>query len=161
MTMRHLKIILVVLVALFGLNAGLSNASHPSHGIQATGYVLSLEGTWQAPGTMWRAMNSGAAHVAGFAGIVAAELLMGLLCAFGAWRLWQARRAPADGFNAAKTAALWGCGVGFLLMFGGFLVVGGGYFTMWQSELGRASLDLAFQYAGTFGIVLLFLNMPD
>lgn len=54
-----------------------------------------------------------------------------------------------------------GLGVGLILMIGGFMVVAGGYFMMWQSPNGQSSLQLAFQHTGAIGIILIYLNMSD
>lgn len=48
-----------------------------------------------------------------------------------------------------------------VLWFGGFVVLGGALFQMWQTQVGLGSFDGAFTYAATSGLVLLFLNQPD
>jgi predicted small integral membrane protein len=42
-----------------------------------------------------------------------------------------------------------------------FMAIGGAYFQMWQTELGINSLEGAFMYAMSSGLVLLFVHMPE
>jgi predicted small integral membrane protein len=47
-----------------------------------------------------------------------------------------------------------------LLWFGGFLVVGGEWFQMWQSKTWNGQ-EAAFRFVACIGLVLIFLNQPD
>jgi predicted small integral membrane protein len=93
--------------------------------------------------------------------IIALEFAAGLLAGKGALDLWNARQAPADEFNKAKTFAILGCGMALVIWFGLFTAVGGAYFQMWQTDLGATALQGAFQIAVLNGIVLLFVNSND
>ena len=92
--------------------------------------------------------------------IIGAELAAGMLAMKGAWDLWSSRAAQASVFNQAKKYALLGCGIGAIVWFGFFGVLGGAYFQMWQTELGTMSLDGAFQYFVSCILILIFVNMP-
>jgi predicted small integral membrane protein len=48
-----------------------------------------------------------------------------------------------------------------VVWFGGFIVVGGVLFQMWQTQIGAGSLKDAFVFAASGGLVLLFVNSPD
>ena len=54
-----------------------------------------------------------------------------------------------------------GCGTALVVWFGLFTAIGGAYFQMWQTELGNAALQGAFQFTASIGIVALFVNMAD
>ena len=69
-------------------------------------------------------------------------------------------RAPATRFNAAKTYVVLGVGFGFLLWFGGFMVIGGEWFAMWQSRTWNGQQP-AFRFYATLMLVLIFVNQPD
>ena len=73
----------------------------------------------------------------GYALIIAADGLAGLLFLAGAVRLIQARNAPGEVFNAAKALVVAAATVAFLVWFFGFMVVAGEWFAMWQSKTGN------------------------
>src|SRR5688572_30174114 len=58
-------------------------------------HVMSMDTTFPGNTLMYRAITSPAAFQLAFALIIAAEIVAGLLFLAGAWRLWQARLAPA------------------------------------------------------------------
>ena len=69
-------------------------------------------------------------------------------------------RGGAADFNGAKHFAVIGVTVAFLLWFGGFMVVGGEWFAMWQSKLWNGQ-EPAFRFYMTALAVLIFVNQPD
>jgi predicted small integral membrane protein len=69
-------------------------------------------------------------------------------------------RAPAGRFNAAKSAVVLGVGLGFLLWFTGFMVIGGEWFAMWQSKEWNG-VPSAFRFDVVLLLVLIFVMQPD
>lgn len=67
---------------------------------------------------------------------------------------------PARPFNTAKSLVMVGCGIGFLLWFTGFMVVGGEWFAMWQSKTWNGQ-TAAFHFYMTLLGVMIFVNQPD
>ena len=53
-----------------------------------------------------------------------------------------------------------GVGLGFLLWFTGFMVVGGEWFAMWQSKTWNG-VQPAFRFCAILMLVLIFVNQPD
>jgi predicted small integral membrane protein len=68
--------------------------------------------------------------------------------------------APGKTFNQSKTWAVVGLTVGFCLWFGGFMVIAGEYFSMWQSKVWNAQ-EAAFRIAAIILGVLIYLTLPD
>jgi len=66
--------------------------------------------------------------------IMASELVVGVLGFLGAFQMIQQRSGSTDAFN---------------------VIVGEGYFHMWQTEIGLGSVEGAFRY-GTICAVLMF-----
>jgi len=87
--------------------------------------------------------------------IMAGELAVGVLGFLGAIQMIKARSGSADSFNAAKSYAISGGALGIIVWYGFFVVIGEGYFHMWQTETGLASIEGAFRY-GTVCAVLMF-----
>ena len=97
---------------------------------------------------------------AAYALIIAGEGLCGLLLLLGALALWRVRKASGAAFDAAKSLAIVGATLGFLVWFLGFMVVGGEWFLMWQSSTWNGQ-DAAFRFYATLLGVLIFLNQSD
>ncbi|MGA8382068.1 MAG: DUF2165 domain-containing protein, partial [Stellaceae bacterium] len=69
-------------------------------------------------------------------------------------------RADAACFNRAKRLVHVGAGLGFLVWFFGFMVVGGEWFQMWQSHQWNGQQP-AFRFYMAVLAVLIFVNQPD
>ena len=54
-----------------------------------------------------------------------------------------------------------GAGTAMVVWFGGFVVIGGALFQMWQTRVGTGSFEGAFIYGATSALVLLFVYSPD
>jgi predicted small integral membrane protein len=121
---------------------------------------MSMDTVFPSSTLTWRAITSPGLHHAAYAVIIGFELLGGVLCVAGAWRLWQARLADAVHFNAAKDMAIAGLVSGFTLWFFGFMIVGGEWFQMWQSQTWNGQ-EAAFRFIGCIGLVLIFLALRD
>lgn len=161
MSIRILKVVLVVCVGAQALFYALQNVVNLDAAYGAVGYVLSMADhavyphhfsppiTW-AP-LVWLAL----------AAVIVGETLAGVLCGFGAWSMWRARRGSAGAFRRASETAVLGCGVAVVVWLGLFMAVGGAWFQMWQTEGGGNSLEGAFMYALSSAVVLLFVNQPE
>ena len=160
MTVRLAKILLVCLVGLFSLLVGADNIIDYGTNYAFVQHVMSMDTVFPNSSLTWRAITSPALHHASYAAIIAAELLTGVLCLLGAWRLWNARVYFASEFNAAKDLAVAGLVLGFALWFFGFMVVGGEWFQMWQSQTWNGQ-EAAFRFIGCICLVLVFLAQKD
>ena len=161
MAIRYLKITLVVIISLLCLVYASQNVANLDAAFQAFAYVTGMADHTVYPSTFGTAIQTPALVWAALAIVVFCEYAAGLLAAKGAWDLWAARKAPATQFNSAKTFALLGCGMGIVVWLGFFGVVAGAYFQMWQTEIGRGSLESAFQFFGSCAIVFLIVNTVD
>ncbi len=160
MTVRLSKATLTLFAGMFALLVGVDNIIDYGTNFAFVRHVLSMDTTFPGNALLWRAITSDWAHHAAYAGIIASELAVGFLCVAGAVRLFAARLMPATDFNASKQLAVGGLAVGFALYFFGFLVVGGEWFQMWQSQTWNGQ-EAAFRFAASFGLVLIFVNQED
>jgi predicted small integral membrane protein len=161
MLIRYLKVILVVFVGLTGLLFVAGNIANWNAGLESVGYVLSMEGHEIYSSHIFPPVTKSAFVTIAFLLILAGESLVGALSLKGAWDLWSSRKESADAFNASKTYAILGTGMAMVVWFGGFIVIGGVLFQMWQTKIGAGSFHDAFIFAVMGGLVLSFVNTPD
>jgi len=168
MTSRLCKIALVASAALFLFIVVLNNAIFDYASNYAfVEHVLAMDTLFSGESQAWRAFRDPTPddgswwfyHVF-YASIILWEAAAGVLCGLGAWKLWQARQAPAAAFAAAKHLAIAGLSLSMLQWFVAFITVGGEWFLMWQSSSWNGQ-DAAFRMFGCLGIMLIFLNQPD
>ena len=161
MAIRILKIVLVVFVGLQGWFYVAGNIANWDSGLGAVGYVLGMEGHEIYANHIFPPITSPVLVTIAFLIIISGEFLVGALSLTGAWHLWRARHGGADSFNSAKTFAILGAGMAMVVWFGGFVVIGGALFQMWQTQVGTGSFEGAFIYGATSALVLIFVNTPD
>ena len=129
--------------------------------MEAVAYVLGMEGHEVYATPIFPPITSSALVTIALLVIVSGEFLVGALALKGGWDLWRVRDGSSEEFNSAKTFAILGAGMALVVWFGGFVVIGGALFQMWQTQVGAGSFSGAFIYAATSGLVLLFVNTPD
>ncbi|GMR15269.1 MAG: hypothetical protein BMS9Abin30_0894 [Gammaproteobacteria bacterium] len=161
MAIRYFKIILVFFVGLQGLLWVAANSANWNTGLENIAYVLSMEGHEVYTANIFPPVTNPALVTIAFLLILTGEFLVGALSLKGAWDLWRVRNSSAEVFNASKTYSILGTGMAMLVWFGGFIVIGGALFQMWQTPMGAASFRDSFVFAATGGLVLLIVSNPD
>jgi len=158
---RLSKIALVTAAGLFCLLVGYNNIVDYGSNFMFVQHVLSMDTTFPDNAVRaGRAITDPQVHRAAYWLLIAAELTAGVLCIAGALRLLASLTAPAERFNAAKPLAVVGLTAGMLFWFFGFIVVGGEWFQMWQSQIWNGQ-EAAFRFIGSIGLILVFLSLED
>ena len=160
LTTRLVKVAMVASTAAFALLVTVNNLVDYGSNYAFVSHTLSMDTTFPGNALRNRAIDSPAIWTLAYWSIIAAEAAVALTLGLGAFRLFAARHAPAATFNAAKQFVVIGVGLGFLLWFGGFMVVGGEWFAMWQSKTWNGQ-QAAFRFYMTLLAVLIFVNQPD
>ncbi|MGE0237942.1 MAG: DUF2165 family protein [Parvibaculaceae bacterium] len=160
MTVRLSKIILCLCLAAFAFLVTFGNITDYGSNFAFVQHVLSMDTTFPGNKLMYRAITSEPLWHLGYWLIILGEGLTCLLFLVGAFHLWQARHATGAGFNQAKRFAIIGATMGFLVWFFGFMVVGGEWFAMWQSQTWNGQ-DAAFKFYVAILGVLIYVNQPD
>lgn len=160
MLLRDSKILVVLALAAFALLVAGNNVADYASNAEFVRQVLSMDTTFPGNRLMWRAITSPVVWGAAYWLIIATEALTGLCLLLGALRMLSRRRAPKACFEDAKAWAIAGATLGFLLWFFGFLVIGGEWFLMWQSELWNGQ-QAAFRIAMTMLGALIYLGLPE
>ena len=161
MTVRNFKIYFVAIISLLCLVYAIQNVVNLEACYQAFAYVLGGADHQAYSASAFPAIQSPALIWLALIIVVGLEFTAGFLSAKGAWDLWGARSASASEFNAAKTYALVGCGLGIVIWLGLFAVFGGALFIMWQTDLGRGSLQNANQFFAACAFIFIIVSMSD
>lgn len=154
-TMRIIKTLLVAGMALFLTLGAFGNITMSDGGYGAVATAASMEGTFQHPNAMWRAVTSPALIWIGFIGIVLTEIVAAVFLWIGAARMFTGR-ATANAFAAGKRTAQIGLGIAACLYFIGFLVIAQEWFLMWQNQQLNVLQD-AFRMFASAALISLWL----
>ena len=158
---RELKTIFVAIIALLCLAYATQNVVNLDAAYGSFAYVMSNTDHAVYGASFMPAITSPALLWVALVLVVGLEFLAGLLAAKGTFAMWGARNASADEFNQSKKHALLGCSLGIVIWLGFFGVFGGAFFQMWQTAVGAASLEGAFQFSTSCAIVFIIVSMTD
>lgn len=157
---RAAKIATVAAIALFASLVAFGNVTDYGTNFVFVQHVLSMNTIFPSSHIGYRAVTSPALHHLAYALIIAAEALTAVLCWIGVFALLGALRAEAVAFQRAKTFAVLGLTLGFLLWQVGFMSVGGEWFGMWQSAQWNG-VPGAFRFVMVILAVLIFVVLRD
>lgn len=160
MTARYAKIVLTLALAAFAFMVTFNNVIDYGSNFTFVRHVLSMDTTFPDNAAMHRAISTPALWHAAYWLIIFGEGLTTLLLSGGAWSLWRARNRDAAAFAQAKKWVVGGATLGFLVWFFGFMVVGGEWFLMWQSQIWNGQ-ESAFRFYMALLGVLIFVNQAD
>lgn len=158
MLVRLCKIVFVAVVALFFSVIAYGNITDYDSNWQFVQHVLSMDTIFPNSTLKWRAITDPNLQTAGYWGIIGWEALTALVLWIGVIRPLAALSGP--GFGRAKGIAAAGLTMGFLLFGLGFVVVGGEWFAMWQSETWNGQ-QKAFEFISMIGLALIVLLLPE
>jgi predicted small integral membrane protein len=157
---RAAKAATVAAIALFASLVTFGNVTDYNTNFAFVEHVLSMDTIFAFSTIKYRAITSPTLHHAAYDLIIAVEAVIAVLCWIGAAALVRRLRADAAAFNRAKTFAVLGLTLGFLLWQVGFMSIGGEWFGMWQSQQWNG-VPSAFRFVVTIIAVLIFVAMPD
>ncbi|CAN5736844.1 DUF2165 family protein [soil metagenome] len=157
---RLVKTGMVASAALFALLVTWNNIADYDSNYQFVRHTLSMDTTFPDNALRGRAITSPTLWAVGYWAIILGEAATGLVLGAGALRLGLALRAPVAVFNAAKPWVMAGVGIGFLVWFTGFMVVGGEWFLMWQSKTWNGQQP-AFRFYMTLLAIAIFVSLRE
>jgi predicted small integral membrane protein len=160
MTARYAKIAMTLALAAFAFLTVFNNITDYRSNFNFVQHVLSMDTTFPDNAARYRAIVQPWLWHGAYWLIILGEAITAGLLGYGALELWLARRADARVFAQAKRWGIAGLTVGFFVWFFGFMVIGGEWFLMWQSEIWNGQ-DAAFRFYMALLGVLIFLNQPD
>jgi predicted small integral membrane protein len=157
---RGAKAMLVAAVALFASLTAFGNLTDYDTNLMFVQHVLSMDTIFATSAIKYRAIVDPDLQRVIYAVIIATEAVIAALCWIGVAALARAFRSDAAVFNRAKTFAILGLTLGFLLWQVGFMSIGGEWFGMWQSQQWNG-VPSAFRFVVVIGVVLIFVALPD
>ena len=160
MTSRYAKIVMTLALAAFAFMVTFNNITDYGSNFAFVQHVLSMDTTFPGNSAMYRAIETPMLWHAGYWLIIAGEGLTFVLLLIGGLQMLGARGQTAAAFQVAKKWTIAGAAVGFLVWFFGFMVVGGEWFLMWQSDTWNGQ-DAAFKFYMAILGVLIFVNQQD
>lgn len=101
-------------------------------------HVLSMDTLFPHTRVLYRALPQNGVHHLVYVLIILTELSAAVLFLTATVSLYQNRSVDAAGFSSAKKYAYWGVAAGMGLWLIGFMIVGGEWFSMWQSSTWNA-----------------------
>jgi predicted small integral membrane protein len=157
---RAAKVGTVAAIALFASLVAFGNLTDYNTNFVFVEHVMSMDTIFPFSTIKYRAIIIPALWPTAYALIIATQAATALLCWIGAAALARRLRADAAAFNRAKSFAVVGLTLGFLLWQVGFMSIGGEWFGMWQSQQWNG-VPSAFRFVITILAVLIFVAMPD
>ncbi|WP_265563680.1 DUF2165 domain-containing protein [Sphingomicrobium arenosum] len=161
MTIRYVKLMLVIGAGLQALLYALQNMVNYEAGRGAVGYVLSRADHAVYPDSIVPMVTSDTLVTLAYLTIIAFETVGGAMVLAGAVRMGQSIGGTKRAFNASKWLALSGLGLLVFTWLGLFMAIGGAGFQMWQTDVGAGSLEGAFFYAVTSGLVMALVAQDE
>ena len=156
---RIVKAIMVGCLAIFASLVTFDNLADYDSNFEFVRHVLSMDTIFPDNALTYRRVTSPALWEAAYAVIILGEGLTAAALA-GSHRRSAAPFALARPLQRGKRLVVIGVGIGFLVWFFGFMVIGGEWFAMWQSPQWNGQQP-AFRFYMTLLAVLIFVNQPD
>ena len=157
---RVTKIVLVAIVAAFFSLVAFGNITDYDSNWQFVRHVLSMDTIFPDSTLRWRAIENETLQTIAYWGIIAWEAATALVLWIGVVRMARAIAGSAQEFAVEKPTAVVGLAMGFALYSFGFIVIGGEWFAMWQSETWNGQQN-AFNMLTMIGIVLAIALLPE
>ncbi len=159
--LRMLQSLTLFVAGLFGLFVFAGNLMDYDSNFQFVRHVLSMDTTFEGNSLMWRAIDAPVIHHIAYIGIIVAEGVFAFLALVGGVKLFLRRSADTVAYNRARSWGYAAYGLGFIIWFFGFIVIGSEWFAMWQSSSWNGkdtAMGIATLWAGF--AVLLAINEP-
>lgn len=159
---RWIKIIAVGSLGLMSMLIFIGNTTDYGSNYQFVEHVMKMDTVFPNSRLLYRSIQQPWVYHTAYIFLIVLELIIALLCIYGSRQMFINRREPAAVFFEAKHRAVMGLGLGILLWFTGFEVIGGEWFAMWQSTawngLESANRIILFKM---LTLILLYLKEPE
>ena len=111
-----------------------SNLTDYSTNFEFVKHVLSMDSIFENSTVKYRSITNNTIHHLSYLFIIMLEITMAYFFITSAVQMYLQMKNSKEQFNLAKKNAYIGVSLGILLWFIGFTVIGGEWFSMWQSN---------------------------
>lgn len=157
---RLAKTISVAAIGLMSLLIVLGNTTDYFTNYHFVEHVMKMDTVFPDSNVHYRSINNALIFHTGYLFIILSETLMSFCCIKGTWLLFKHIKSDAASFHGAKNWAVAGIIVGIIIWFLGFEVVGGEWFSMWQSSIWNG-LESAERIVSFLVLVLILLHLEE
>ena len=158
-TLRLVKAVMVASVGGWAILIAYDNVVDYGSNWAFVQHVLSMDTVFPGNALKSRAIVDPTVQKFAYWAIIATEVLMAIICLWSAWRLFGARH-DRRAFIAAKATAAVGLLLVWLLYYVGFVIVGGEWFSMWQSNVWNGQ-QAAVRFLTCAMFVMIVLLLPE
>lgn len=159
----HKRMVLLVAIAGCGLMTFLiafGNITDYNTNYEFVKHVLSMDSIFENSTVKYRSINNDSIHHLAYIFIIALETAMAYFFITGSIQMYLDRKGDKEKFNLSKKNAYIGIALSIILWFIGFSVVGGEWFSMWQSVEWNG-LDPAYRLTSFFMLTFLALVLVE
>ena len=132
---RLSKVALVGVLGFMFLLVAFNNITDYNANFKFVRNIMSMTAILSDNPNTWRAIPFPVIHHLLYWFVILWESLSAALCLWGAWRCFSLIGAPAKVFNRSKGLAVAGLLLATLLWLVPFIIMGGEWFFMWQSQV--------------------------
>jgi predicted small integral membrane protein len=152
---RIAKVVSIFSIGMMALIVVIGNLTDYYTNYQFVEHVLKMDTTFPDANIHYRSIDNPVLVHIGYIFIIAMEIMMTFCCLKGSSILFKNVKSDAITFHANKKWSIAGLIIGIIIWFFGFEVVGGEWFSMWQSSTwnGLESADRIV----TFVVLILIL----
>lgn len=160
LSMRLIKISMVASIALFFSLIAFNNLIDFRSNFLFVQHVLSMDTTFHEPSLIGRSITNPNLQKYAYDFIIAWEVLTAIVCWVGVIKLFLNIKESPSVFNRSRQIAFLGLFFGFLLYMVGFIVIGGEWFSMWQSHLWNGQMKAGL-FINLIMFVMIFLQQRE
>jgi predicted small integral membrane protein len=159
-TFRMVKAGAVCAIGLMALLVVIGNTTDYYTNYFFVEHVMKMDTTFPTSNIHYRAINQPFLFHTGYILLITFEAAMAFYCLKGGGLLFRHIKSPAGQFYAVKKWAVVGLAIGIFIWFVCFEVVGGEWFSMWQSQTwnGLYSADRIVTF---IALTLVLLHLED
>ena len=157
---RITKLISVAAIGLMSLLIIFDNTTDYYTNYHFVEHVMKMDTIFPESHVHYREINNSFLFHFGYIIIILLETLMTFSCIKGSWLLFKNLQSNAAVFNASKNWSVAGILIGIIIWFLGFEVVGGEWFSMWQSRIWNG-LGSAERIVSFLVLVLIMLQFEE
>lgn len=157
--LRISKCVVSFSLALFALLVGFNNIVDYESNFMFVRHVLSMDSVFPNSRLLYRAIFDPVFWHISYALIIFTEFVCGAFLLYGSFRMVRAIDSSVS-FARAKVWIYIGFCFGLLLWFLGFIVIGGEWFLMWQSDKWNG-VEAAFRFAVLILLGFIFVAQPE